>query len=333
MQSSKSLTRGLPAASASALFLGLTPIFGKLAITAGLPPLVVVASRTVGAATLIFLVMLIAQPGGFYIYPVGLAGCLLAGAVNGTGSLLYYSALGRIDASLGQLLYSLYPLFVALLLYLDGYRYSRMTLIRLGLSVPAVVLLTNPTSTGVDMIGVMMMLGAGLLYAVHIPINQRVLFEAPAPTVTFYTLLAMSAVVVPVAVVFDPGPIRVSTAALLPLLALTLVTFLSRLSLFSGVKSIGGLDTALIGLGEIVVTLSLALLWLGERLTATQWIGALLLISSILLVAFDRRRKRRPVVRGWLRWLVPPMMYEEPKESAQHASSDRAGNDEPPEPT
>ncbi|MDX1601245.1 MAG: DMT family transporter [Anaerolineales bacterium] len=334
MQAKKALSRGLPAASASALFLGLTPIFGKLAITAGLPPLVVVAARTVGAAALIFLVMLIAQPTGFYIYPVGLAGCLLAGAVNGTGSLLYYSALGRIDASLGQLLYSLYPLFVALLLYLDGYRYTRMTVIRLGLSLPAVVLLTNPSSTHVDMIGVMLMLGAGLLYAVHIPINQRVLFEAPAPTVTFYTLLAMSAVVVPVALVFDVGPVRVSTAALLPLLALTLVTFLSRLSLFSGVKSIGGLDTALIGLGEIVVTLTLALLWLGERLTPTQWIGALLLIVSILLVALDKRRKRKPIVGGWLRWLVPPMMYEkQPKAPPPEAATEESEHDRPPDPT
>lgn len=176
-----------------------------------------------------------------------------------------------------------------------------------------------------------MMLGAGLLYALHIPINQRVLFEAPASTVTFYTLLAMSAVVVPVALVFEFGPLELVPEALLPLLALTLVTFLSRLSLFSGVKSIGGLDTALIGLGEIIVTLSLALLWLGERLSLTQWGGVLLLVLSIMLVAFDRRRRRRPLVGGWLRWLVPPMMYDDAAGSATHPSSISAEDEQPRE--
>ena len=52
------------------------------------------------------------------------------------------------------------------------------------------------------------MLGAAALYALHLPINQRVLYEVPAPTVTLYTLLAMSAVVVPAYLVFDPGAIR-----------------------------------------------------------------------------------------------------------------------------
>lgn len=309
-QPGQPLRGGLPAASASALFLGLTPIFGKLAINAGLSPLTVVALRTLGAAALLFLALRVAWPQDFYIYPLGLVGCLLAGAVNGAGSILYYSALGRLDASLGQLLYSLYPMFVALLLYLDGYRYTRMTALRLALSVPAVVLLTMPASTQIDLIGVGMMLGAGLLYALHIPINQRVLFEAPAPTVTFYTLLAMAGVVVPTALVFQPLPTALPLSGLGPLAALTLVTFLSRLTLFSGVKTLGGLDTALIGLGEIMVTLTLALLWLGERLSPVQWLGALLLGLSIFLVAFDRRRRRGPPLRGWLRWLLPPMTQE-----------------------
>lgn len=325
----RSLRGGLPAASASALFLGLTPIFGKLAINAGLSPLTVVALRTLGAAALLFLALRIARPQDFYIYPVGLVGCLLAGAINGAGSLLYYSALGRIDASLGQLLYSLYPMFVALLLYLDGYRYTRTTALRLALSVPAVVLLTTPASTQVDLVGAAMMVGAGLLYALHIPINQRVLFEAPAPTVTFYTLLAMAGVVVPTALLLQPVPIELPAAGITPLVALTLVTFLSRLTLFSGVKTIGGLDTALIGLGEIVVTLTLAFLWLGESLTPGQWAGALLLGLSIFLVAFDRRRRRGPPLRGWLQWLLPPMTLERRLDSISAEEEPSAVEDQP----
>ena len=81
----------------------------------GLSPLGVVALRTLLATILMFLVMLIFQRQFLYIYPAGLIGCLMAGWVNGLGSLFYYSALGRIDAGLGQMLYSLYPFFVVFL--------------------------------------------------------------------------------------------------------------------------------------------------------------------------------------------------------------------------
>lgn len=301
--------QGIRAAGASALFLGLTPVFGKLAILSGLPALAVVALRTVGAAALLSVVMALFRRRHFYIYPLGLLGCLLAGVVNGTGSLLFYGSLARIDASLGQLLYSLYPIYVALLLYFDGYRYSKMTLLRLGLSLPALILLTAPAAGPGDTVGILMMIGAGLLYALHIPINQRVLYEAPAPTVTLYTLVAMTVVVVPVAAVLAPAPSGWQVSDWRPLLALTLITFSSRLTLFSGVKSLGGLDTALIGLGEIIVTLTLAYFWLGERLSAGQWLGALLLSASIFLVAFDRRERQRPAIGGWLRWLLPHAEY------------------------
>lgn len=78
-----------------------------------------------------------------YIYPAGILGCVLAGVINGIGSLFYYSALGRIGAGVGQLLYSLYPLFVALWLFLDRQPPSKMTILRLGLAFPAVFLKTQ----------------------------------------------------------------------------------------------------------------------------------------------------------------------------------------------
>jgi drug/metabolite transporter (DMT)-like permease len=44
--------------------------------------------------------------------------------------------------------------------------------------------------------GAGLMIGAALLYALHLLINQRILYEAPAPSVTFYTLLSMSVTVI-----------------------------------------------------------------------------------------------------------------------------------------
>ena len=49
----KGRIKGIQAAAASALFLGMAPIFGKLAIMIGFAPLAVVAFRTVIAFALL----------------------------------------------------------------------------------------------------------------------------------------------------------------------------------------------------------------------------------------------------------------------------------------
>ena len=303
---------GVQAALASAVFLGLSPIFGKQAILLGLSPLSVVALRTLLATLLLIVVMLIFKRKYFYIYPAGLLGCLLAGGINGTGSLLYYGSLGRIDAGLGQLLYALYPLFVALWLRLDHQPLNRLTLFRLGLTLPALFLLTQTQYQNIDLLGMGMMLGASALYALHLPINQRVLYDMPAPTVTLYTLIAMSVIVVP-AYLLSGVPFNlintftsVSSQAWWAVGALTLVTFLSRLTLFLGVKHLGGMQTALLGLSELIVTILFAHLLLGERFSPAQWIGMILLIFGLLMVKLEKTPPKRQSGSSWLNWLRPP---------------------------
>lgn len=300
----KTQTAGILAAFGSALFLGISPVFGKLAINLGFSPFAVVAIRTSLAAGLMLIVILLFYRQFLYIFPVGLIGCVLAGAINGAGSLLYYQALNRLDVSVGQLLYSLYPFFVALWLAMDHEPFTRLTSFRIGLAGVATLLLIGIPRETVDPLGAAMMIGASILYAMHLPINQRVLYEVPAPTVTLYTLLAMSAVVLPAYLIFD-RTLPPANTSWQPLIGLTLVTFLSRISLFLGVKRIGGMQTALLGLGELFVTILLGHLLLGDRLSLLQWAGAVGLGLSLLLVKFD---KAQPQKRGggWLSWIRSP---------------------------
>ena len=296
---------GVRAAVLAAAFLGLTPVFGKQAILFNFSPLAVVGFRTLMAALFLLLIMLIFRRQYLYIYPAGLIGCGLAGLLNGLGSILYYAALGRLNASLGQLLYSLYPLFVAIVLVFDSQPPSRLTIFRVFLATIAVVFMTFTSTGTVDVIGVIQMLLASIFYAIHLPINQRVLYDIPAPTVTLYTLIAMSLVVFPAFLLFDRTiPIN---ANWWPILGLTLVTFLSRLLLFLGVKHLGGLQTALLGLLELLVAIGLSIFWLKETLTAPQWVGAGILIVSTMLVYFEKYPgERKPHRGGWLSWLTPP---------------------------
>lgn len=301
----KKQTVGILAAFSSAVFLGLAPVFGKMAITFGFTPFAVVALRTGFAAGILLLVVALFYRQYLYIFPVGLIGCALAGAINGLGSLLYYLALERLDASIGQLLYSLYPFFVALWLILDHQPPSRLTLFRVGLATVAVLLLTSVPQNSVDITGVLMMLGASILYAMHLPINQRVLFEVPAPTVALYTLLAMSVIVVPAYLIFDRAW-PTANVPWQPVAGLTFVTMFSRIALFLGVKKIGGMQTALLGLAELLIAILFSHLWLGENMTMLQWLGAVGLGFSLVLVKFETTPPTHSGKTGWLSWIRAP---------------------------
>lgn len=302
---SEAQKKGIFAALSSALFLGIVPIFGKLAINSGFSPFSVIAVRTTVAALLMLVVMAFRMRSFFYIYPVGLVGCFLAGVTNGLGSILYYTALSRLDAGVGHMLYSFYPLFVALWLLLDRQTITRITIFRLFLTVPAIFLLVIPGEKTVDLIGALMMLGSAVLYALHMLINQRILYEAPAPTVTLYTLLAMAATV-DVAFLISGSQFPALSVLWWPLLAMALITFSSRLALFMGIKHLGGLQTALLGLAELLVTVVLAQVWLGEHLSGTQWLGAALLSISMVMVGLDKIPPHKRSATGWLAWLNPP---------------------------
>lgn len=299
-------SKGIQAALVSAFLLGFAPVLGRQAILLGFSPLAVVALRTGFAAGLLFLLVALFRRAFLIIYPVGFIGCMLAGIVNGLGSIFYYLALGRLPASIGQMLYSLYPFFLAFWLLLDHVPISRMTILRIFIAILAVVLLTSGTSTDVDWIGVLMMLVGSLLYALHLPINQRVLYDVPPPTVTLYTLLGMSAVVIPAYLLFDPQ-LPQGDVSWLPVIGLTLVTFFARLALFMGVKHIGGMQTALLGLSELLVAIVFSHLWLGETLTWIQWLGAVGLAISLFLARSDTpAQSHKSRVGGWLNWIRPP---------------------------
>lgn len=292
--------QGILAALLSAVVLGLAPTFGKQAMLDGTPPLSVVALRTLFAMLVLWVLVAVFQRRHLYIYPIGLVGCLTAGLINGLGSLMYYTGLGRLDASVAQLLYTLYPLFLTLFARLDGHPISRFTLFRTLLALGAVYLLTRGGHVETDWLGALLMLGAGLFYAAHLAVNQRVLYDVPAPTVALYTVTAMS-ITVSVGYLLAGAPaMPPTTAAWNAVLLLTLVTAISRLALFVGVKRLGGVQAALIGLSELLVTVLSATLMLGEQLSPMQWLGAALLAFSVLMVMRERSLGELPAPRPWL---------------------------------
>ena len=284
MSPSRNQRNGIRAALLSALALGTTPILGKQAYLAGMDAYSLTALRTLAAALILWAIFLSSprRRKFIFIYPAGLLISFAAGALNGLSSLLYYNGLTLIDAGIGQMLYALYPLFVVIVRRLDGQRVSSWTKVRLVMALIAVALLVQPGNGQINALGVGLMLGAGFIYALHLAVSQRVLYEMPPQTVTLYVLTAMTAVVWVAFFIF--GPSAVAVTGLLPMALLAAITVFSRLMMFLGVKQLGSVQTALLGVTEILVAVCLAIVALGEQLVLRQWIGALILIVSLLLM-------------------------------------------------
>jgi drug/metabolite transporter (DMT)-like permease len=278
-------TKGAVAAFLTPMFLGMAPIFGKLAINAGADSFTVAAWRTVIAVAFLWLMYSLFARKYIFIYPAGLLGCMVVGIVNGIGSLFYYGGLGLLDASLAQLLNGMYLIFVVLLSRMGGERLDARMMIRIFLAVVALVILTGFGHNPISWLGVGLMLANALMFAGTVILSQYVLYEMPSPTVTLYTLSTMGVLVAMVwLAVGKPMSPGVFANALPPILILAVTTAASRLTLFAGVKFLGSLQTAILALTEIGVALTLAFFILGDRLTPAQVIGVGILGVSIMLI-------------------------------------------------
>jgi drug/metabolite transporter (DMT)-like permease len=280
---------GVGAALLSTVFLGWAPIFGKMAYREGMTAYTVVAVRTGFAAALLWIIYLLFWRRHIRITRKELVGCVAVGLVNGVGSLFYYTALSRIDASLVSLINTSYTLWVVLFLAASGQSLSRYTVISLLLAGCGVALLTQANGAAADALGIMLMLVAALAYGWHLVLGQWVVADTDPRSVALYVLTTMAAVVT-VARLFEAGPLEpVTMSGWWAVLGLGIVTGLSRLFMFLGLGRLGGIQTALLGLSELFVTLLVAFVVLGERLTALQWLGGALLITAGLLVRRDSR--------------------------------------------
>jgi drug/metabolite transporter (DMT)-like permease len=122
-----------------------------------------------------------------------------------------------------------------------------------------------------------------------------VLAEVPARTVTIYVLTTMAAVVGVARVVsplkgisdghaLDP----ISAPGWEAILGLAVVTALSRLLMFMGLGRLGGAQAALLGIMELVTTLLVAFVVLSERMSMLQWVGAVILAISVLMMQREK---------------------------------------------
>lgn len=279
---------GTLAALLTPLFLGMNPVFGKLAYRNGSDPFTVAALRTIFAVVILWIIYYLFWRSYLFIYPAGLMNCIAIGTVNGIGSLMYYNGLQLLDASTAQLLNGMYLVFVVILTRFGGQQISKSTILRVGIALVGVLLITGGIQGQSTWLGIGLMLGNALLFAGTVVMSQRALYDMPAQTVTFYVLATMAVVVTMARLaynlpLFSKEGVGMSLAAWGAIAGLALTTAASRLLMFIGVKGLGSLQTTMLAVLEMAASIVLAALFLNESLSTVQWWGVAVLATSLLM--------------------------------------------------
>ena len=213
----------------------------------------------------------------------GLWVCLLAGVVNGFSALCYFWGLSRMSASVSAMLFTVYPLVVLGLVVLRGERFTLRSGVRVLLGIAGVYLLVVPGGE-IDPLGVFLVLLAAATFALSMVIVQWYLPGYSSMTVSYYTGMTITVVSMGFWLAQGARWSPLSWQGWLAMLFMIVVgTYLARISMFKAVRGFGSFQMALFSPLETLFTIIWSMLFLGERLTITQWLGGGLIILSMLL--------------------------------------------------
>ena len=278
----------------SAAGFGAMAIFGKLAYDAGVAVLTLLLVRFV-LGGLIFGGLIAARPRlrAAHITRRALLFGLGLGAIGyATQAGLFFGALERIDASLLALLLYTYPAWVTLAAFVLGReRPTRRRLVALGLSsVGLVIVLTGAAGDEFDTTAAIMGIGAALAYTAYILVADRTGFEMPPLELSALVCAGATFTFALVGVAsgeldfgFDPEGWLWLAAIAVVSTALPISTF------FAGMARVGPSTASILSTFEPVVTVTLAYLAFGERLTLPQLGGAALVLGAAVMLAAPGR--------------------------------------------
>jgi drug/metabolite transporter (DMT)-like permease len=282
--------RGLVLCLVAAVAFGAGAVVGATALGAGIDLLVFLTARFGLAAVALWALVL--RSGARPSWRTAIAGLLLGAVLFAPESGLFFASLGRIDASLAALVVYVYPGLVAVAAVATGR--ERLTVRQVGSLVVAsagvAIVLAGAGAGAVDPLGVALALGAAVAYAGYVLAGDRVV--AAADPLALAALVCTGA-----AVAFAggwgaggaPAPGGTPLAwALVGLMALG-CTVVPMAALLGGVRRVGPSTASIVATAEPLVTATLAMLVVGDRLAPVQWLGAALVVGAVLCLRAPSR--------------------------------------------
>jgi drug/metabolite transporter (DMT)-like permease len=283
---------------ASAVFFGTMPICGRFAYEAGVSPGALLLVRFTVAAVLLAVLLLVrpglrrspSRPPASRALTVVIAFGL--GAIGyAAQAALYFSALQRLDASLLSLILYTYPVLVTVAAVLM--RRTRLTgsrsLAMLAACGGILLVLLGSGSMHFQPFGALLAFGSAVVYTSYILVSDTVIHRL-APVVLAALVMTGAAVTLGVFALFTGVDLSFGWRGWFWLACIAVVsTVLSTLAFFAGLRRVGASSAAILSTLEPVVTTSLAALTLGESMSLVQIVGAILVLSSAVILQLRPR--------------------------------------------
>ena len=218
---------------------------------------------------------------------------LFLGATNGTAYLLQYIGMVYAFASKSSLFVNLSVVWVALLspIVLKE-QMGRKKVASVILSLLGVVFVTTNLdfrSLGVgEVVGDLLVIGAGILWALFIVYNKPLVRESKnmIQSMTWLLLFTMLPLL-PVVPFSADNFLSLTLEAWIAIIYTAIFCWVAPYYLWmKGLKNISPLTSAVILLNEIIVAVTISTIILGEVMTAASGVGAIFIIMAILLVSY-----------------------------------------------
>jgi len=218
---------------------------------------------------------------------------LFLGVTNGTAYLLQYIGMVYAFASKSSLFVNLSVVWVALLspIVLKE-QMGRKKVASVILSLLGVVFVTTNLdfrSLGVgEVVGDLLVIGAGILWALFIVYNKPLVRESKnmIQSMTWLLLFTMLPLL-PVVPFSADNFLSLTLEAWIAIIYTAIFCWVAPYYLWmKGLKNISPMTSAVILLNEIIVAVTISTIILGEVMTAASGVGAIFIIMAILLVSY-----------------------------------------------
>jgi drug/metabolite transporter (DMT)-like permease len=238
------------------------------------------------------------------------------GALFTGNSGTYYAALETVPAALAGVLVYTYPVIVAVLSIRFATRLpGRRPWIALALALAGVVLALGgiDVATAPPVSGIVLVVASSIIYSIWIIASARLSGErrdrlgdeareagrsTSDAAATTAVMITSSAVVFSIGSIVSGGsvdPRDVPSAAWPSVFAIGfLASFLAIQAFYAGARRVGAAQAALLSTVEPAIIVALAWILLGQRLEPIQWVGAALIMVSVVVAQTAPRPRGAP---------------------------------------
>lgn len=296
MSTSSRRLAGAAFALTSATLYGITPIFVNTAYDEGADPSGLMTARYAIASVLLLGVRFMRVGTRSWPPRAVQVRLFLLGAIGlWLNGVCVFNAIDRMDSGLVMVLFYFYPIVVVLLGWLFyHHRPDRVIWPCLALTVGGVALGASDVS-GAETVGVVLIVLGAVVYAVYSVVGARAMSSTDVVTGLWFVLTGCAFSFGAVWLINPPGlPSTMPATAIAWLSALEIAvvgTIVAMGAFFAGMARVGASSSAVIQTFEVLVTVSMGIVFLDESLTSRQVIGAAMILSGVIWLTLAESRR------------------------------------------